>query len=121
MTNQKLNFTISELFEYINSICKHKIGKDPEPFKEKLHLCNHHSTLVFEDSKNYKTEKGNLKISGIIRILVQPKAPIEIPRIKDIIECVLYSLEVLNTELREMEKTNISLLRQKLEPFEIKI
>jgi len=57
---------VDELMDYINSICKHKIGSGNK--FHKLHLRNHHTPLSFIDN-NEKQTKGRIKVYGLKEII----------------------------------------------------
>lgn len=117
LSPQHLEFDLNQLFGYINSICKHKIAKSGEI---KLHNRNHHSTKVFADASGYIREENTVHVSDYIKsgfVRVQ----IESPRLKDIIDQILYCYSRVDEKLQALNNEDRVLLLSKLKIFEMHV
>lgn len=108
LTNKNLTFTFQELMNYINHICKHKFGDAQKD--SKYHLCNHHIEYEFEDSKIYRKNKINI---STLNLANKQGAKIEVPKLIDIINQILFCYEKLDDALND-KTLNIN---TKLKPF----
>ena len=91
-----------DLFSFINSVCKHKTSSDN---LMKLHKCNNHLPILFEDSGQICHFVDPLKI-GKNRVK-SPDGPggIVMPKLEALVSVVLKSYKVLDEEfLKNPEK-----------------
>ena len=80
---------------YINNVCKHKFGD--LQCNAKYHLCNHHIDYVFKDSKSFS---GNTKNIRIAHLLNGVGAKIEVPKLIEIINQILFCYKQVDDVLR---------------------
>lgn len=95
--------SLQYLFDYINSICKHKIGhpsgskRGPKKTLTKLHLCNHHLPFFFEDSGLKKLLSKPLEIGNSS----EPKPDgVVVPKLEYLVESILKCYTVLDTKYK---------------------
>ncbi|GAL86072.1 hypothetical protein MYP_3301 [Sporocytophaga myxococcoides] len=105
-------FTFQEFFDYINNICKHKIG-DGRNLAIKYHCLNHHIDYFFLDSGKKKTKKL-ISIKNLSSIKVDGTEQIEVPRIIDVIKLVINCYNHIDLAFRD----NYPSYKTKLSKFE---
>lgn len=86
-------FKDSSYSRFINSVCKHKAGKQ----SHYLHICNHHLPIHFEDSNLTSTFASPLQIS-IGKRNIEPDGII-IPKLNEIIDLVVSRYKTVNQQL----------------------
>lgn len=110
LTNSAATFSVQELFDFINAICKHKVGQ--KSFN-KYHYYNHHIKYSFLDS-GLPTSMNTINIKNVKSINTTPKDYLEIPKLQDIIESILSAYLIINTSLVK----NYDLNKERLTCFE---
>jgi hypothetical protein len=96
LSDPNLSFNFQQLFNYINQVCKHKFGD--AQITSRYHICNHHIDYEFVDSKNYRSNVHNRKITNLNH---GNGTKIEIPALKDIIDQILYCYVQLDKVLKD--------------------
>lgn len=117
LTSQNLEFDMKNLFGYINIICKHKLKKSPDI---SLHNRNHHCIKVFADTPQYKRADNTVHIGDYVKDGFV-KVQIESPRLKDLIDQVLFCYSKVDEKLYALNEKNRELLLTKFKAFEIHI
>ena len=117
LSSQKLEFDIKNLFGYINNICKHKIEKSSEIA---LHNRNHHCDKVFADTPQYKRADNAVHVGDYVKNGFV-KVQIESPRLKEVINQVLFCYSKVDEKLDALNEKNRELLLIKFKSFEINI
>lgn len=85
---------VHELFEYINSVCKHKVRqRGKRAHQTKLHSCNHHLPLFFEDSGLQSVFNNPL---GVKNTKVTNPDGIVIPALRSLVQVVLDGYQELD-------------------------
>ncbi len=107
LTNPKASFSTQELFDFINAICKHKVGQ--KSFN-KYHYYNHHIEYSFLDS-GLEIGSGTINLKNIKSISPKANDSLEIPKLEDIIEQVLFAYSVVNKSLKKNYKSKINILK----------
>jgi len=103
------SFSVDELFSYINNICKHKTGNK----KFKYHCLNHHVKYIFKDSgKPYSTT--TLNVGNLTTITPTGSEPVEIPKLKDVLEQLIFCYKCVDDFL----EFNYSTINHKLTDYE---
>lgn len=108
LTNPKARFSIQELFDFINAICKHKVGQ--KSFN-KYHYYNHHIEYSFLDS-GLSIGTGTINLKNVKSISPGPNDSLEIPELQDIIETILFAYSILNTSLKKNSKLKSKILQK---------
>lgn len=104
------SFQVSELFGFINNICKHKTGTAIS----KYHCYNNHIDYFFKDS-GMVAPINSLNIKNLSSISPRSKLPIEIMEMESIIDQILNCYQFLNNYLA----TNYNKITTKLSRYEI--
>jgi len=107
LTNPKASFCTQELFDFINAICKHKVGQ--KSFN-KYHYYNHHIEYTFLDA-GLPVKSGTINIKNVKIVSPKPKDSLEVPKLHDIIEQVLFAYSVVNNSLEKNYKSKIKILQ----------
>lgn len=115
LSSPNLDYDLNQLFGYINSICKHKISKSGEI---KLHNRNHHSAKVFADANGYTRHENTVHVGDFIKSGFV-KVQIESPRLKDIIDQILYCYLKVDKKLEALNEIDRELLLSKFKMFEM--
>lgn len=110
-----IEFTCKNLFDYINNVCKHKIGNKPTSLI-KYHICNHHIDYHFKDGLSFQRIPNSLKVKNIRRKKIQADMQIEVPKLDEIIDQILYGYKALNKALNQRGKKRH--IRNQLSKFE---
>lgn len=115
LSSKNLQFDMKNLIGYINNICKHKIEKSTE---KALHNRNHHCDKVFADAPQYIRADNTIHIGDYIKDGFV-KVQIESPRLKDVIDQVLYCYSKVDEKLEAINEKDRELLLAKFKAFEI--
>jgi hypothetical protein len=115
LSNPSLDFSCKNLFDYINSICKHKIGNKPSPFL-KYHKCNHHMEYNFKDSGSYQKAPNTIRVENIKVKKIKKEIRIEMPKLEEITNQIIFAHKKLDKSLNRNGRKR--LIRSKLEVFE---
>lgn len=102
LTDSSNEFSFQELMDYINSICKHKIGQNNF---QKYHFYNHHIKYHFKDS-GIECYSKKIFIKNVKSINVTGTEPLEIPFLMSIIKQILFAYNVIDKSLNLNFKTN---------------
>ncbi len=109
LSSGKLSFTFSQLFAFINNICKHKSGESISAY----HTLNHHRNYDFADFDSHRTSHvvtvGDFSASNDSNSLIQ------MPRLDEIIWQILYCYATIDTYLQK----NYASIKSKLAGFEV--
>lgn len=108
-------FSVEDLFHYINSVCKHKVGLLTKDGKFKYHICNHHLDYYFEDS-TAERPSDLVTIDKLKSTHFSPEMCFSVPKLECIIQVVLNGYSVLNSVIVECSKK--SQLRERLNKYE---
>lgn len=113
----EIEFTCQNLFDYINNICKHKVGNKPIGLI-KYHLCNHHIDYQFKDNPNFERTMNTLKVKNIKTKKLKPNMKIEVPKLDEIIYQILHGYKAVDKSLK---KRNLNrFIREQLSKYENK-
>ncbi len=114
MTSSSLPFSTEDLFVFVNSFCKHKLGgKDASSIK--LHCFNHHCDYVFDDFPADNDQKLIVSIKSRNLSSEVKYSHIEMIKLLDIIDQVLYCYSITDSLLSSNYKDEI---KENLRPFE---
>jgi hypothetical protein len=117
LSSPNLEFDMKNLIGYINNICKHKIEKSSE---KALHNRNHHCNKVFADMPNYERSEDTVHVGDYIKEGFV-KVQIESPRLKDVIDQILYCYSVIDLKLVGLNEKDRELLLSKFKVFEMHV
>jgi hypothetical protein len=106
-------FSFQELIDFINYICKHKIGHDKY---QKYHFYNQHIIYHFKDSGLPCVSK-KISIKNVKTIKVTGGECLEIPLLRSIIKQIVFAYSVVDNSL----KNNYQTRKTELIPFERKL
>lgn len=119
LSNPNLEFSCGQLFEYINNVCKHKIGDRGISRRIKYHVCNHHILYTFKDDNSYTEISNSLKVKNIKAKKLKRDMKLEIPELMEIIDQVLFGYEKIDKALRKRGKKKE--IRDKLKIYETEL
>lgn len=119
LSNPNLEFSCSELFEYINNVCKHKIGDRGISRKIKYHVCNHHIKYSFKDDPNFIRIKNSLKVKNIKTKILKKNMKLEVPELMEILDQVLCGYIIIDKALNQKGKKKF--IRNKLKIYETEL
>ena len=104
-------FTTQELFDYINNICKHKHGDPAKSKHHKYHRINHHIDYYFRDSYVRPTFPV-ININNYKSITLTGKEQVEVPKLIDIIDQIIWGYGIIDILLRSANNTLTNNLKQ---------
>ncbi len=87
---------VQDVFEYINSICKHKVGQQGST-STNLHQCNHHLPFFFEDCGQPSTFTKPLSVGNLTE--TTPDGII-VPKLESLVWAVIRGYEALDNEIQ---------------------
>ena len=116
LSNPNLEFSCSELLDFINNVCKHKIGDRGISRKIKYHICNHHIKYSFKDDPSIERRKNSLKVKNIKTKIPNKDMELEVPELIEILNQVLHGYRTLDKALNQQGKKKF--IRNKLRIFE---
>lgn len=93
------SFSFQNFMDYVNHICKHK-GGQRRAFK-KYHCLNHHIEYKFLDN-GLPSSTGDITINNLLTAPVSTHQMIEVPKLLDIIDQILFCYDVTDGILNRM-------------------
>jgi len=117
--NPNLEFSCSQLFSYMNNVCKHKIGDRGVSNRVKYHVCNHHIKYSFKDSPSFTRIKNSLKVKNCKTKVLKKEMKLEVPELIEVLDQILHGYDTIDKALRKKGKKKV--IRNKLKIYETKL
>lgn len=113
--SSSLEFSVFNLFTYINNICKHKVGNANLTYL-KYHSCNHHLKYNFKDSPSFARVSNSITTTNSKVKKMKREIQVEVPKLEDLLIQLIHAYTILDKDLNR--KGNKKHIRSILKKFE---